>query len=328
MLTAVKSKKTRYKRPDKIMLPPTMVVTLIHIQGSLKGEIQEFCESVITIGRLPSLTLHFPSEEPGVSRTHARIERDGNQFKLTDLSKFGTFVNGKQIKETYLRNGDVLEFGPGGPKASFQAEIVEGYAAAEVIHPPVSAPPPEPLPPQQPFQAAPEPVKVPPIARQPQPQPMAPPPPRPVMHPEKANVPLVIQFGPAIRSFSELPVVLGSDANADFVLQYPGISGRHLQIFHTRGAYWIKDLAGVGIVMVNREKIDTQVQLKPFDEIECCPGGPTFRFIGEGRLVEVERELAAPWMASTPRPEAPVGAPVPPKEEDSFFAKILKGFKK
>jgi pSer/pThr/pTyr-binding forkhead associated (FHA) protein len=95
--------------------PPHIIVQLIHIQGGMKGQIQEYSDSEISIGRLPSYTLHFPPDEPGVSREHAKILRDGNQFKLITLKdKFGTFVNGRQVKEAVLRNGDVIEFGTGG----------------------------------------------------------------------------------------------------------------------------------------------------------------------------------------------------------------------
>ncbi|MDD2735355.1 MAG: FHA domain-containing protein [Desulfuromonadaceae bacterium] len=123
-------------------------------------------------------------------------------------------------------------------------------------------------------------------------------------------------------------MIIGSDTNADFVLQTPGISRHHLQLFYSRGEYWIKNLVGVSIVAVNHVKMDTEVQLRPFDEIECCPGGPTFRFIGEGRLVEVEQNQASSWPAqeahSSPSPESQLSK----NEEGGFFSKFIKGFKK
>lgn len=310
-------------------------IQLIHIQGSLKGTINSFREDRITIGRQPGCTLQFPPDEPGVSREHATIEREGNQFRLIDTSKYGTLVNGKQAGDaTYLRSGDVIEISPGGPKFSFHAEVAEGAAAPlpepEVQPQPVAPPRPELTHQPQPVQPLPDPLPQQPVYVAPpaQPQPAAPPPPRPVQQPERAKVPLVIQFGPVIKTYNELPVVIGSDANADFVLQFPGISGRHLQIFHTRGAYWVKNLAGVGIVTVNREKIDLQVQLTPHDEIECSPGGPMFRFIGEGRLVEIEREQAAPWSAPAAPPSSPAASTGNNDAGDGFLSKLFKGFKK
>lgn len=311
-------------------------IQLIHIYGSLKGEISTFKEDQITIGREHASLVKFPPDEQGVSRNHAVIQREGNQFRLIDNSKYGTFVNGKQAGEgTFLRSGDVLEIGPGGPKISFHAEIVEDAAdvptAGTVLPPVVEKARPEPPPVHAPPEA---PLKAPPVSAPQQPQPLAPPPPvappppRPPMQPEKVAVPLVIQFGPAIRSYRELPVVIGSDAHADFVLQFPGVSGRHLQLFYSHGSYWVKNLTGVGIVAVNQMKLDTQVQLKPFDEIECCPGGPTFRFIGEGRLVEVEREQTDSGSVQNAPAMAAAGSAQPKSEEGGFFSKFVKGFKK
>ncbi len=105
--------------------PPVIVVQLIHIQGPLKGEIQDFSESAILIGRLPSCHLRFPNDLAYISRKHAEIVREGNQFKLIDHSANGTFVNGKKVKETYLKDGDVLTFSEGGPKVSFLTQMKE-----------------------------------------------------------------------------------------------------------------------------------------------------------------------------------------------------------
>jgi len=101
------------------MKAPVIVVQLVHIYGPLKGEIQEFSESMILIGRHPSCHVLFPKDVAIVSRRHAQIVREGNRFKLIDQSDNGTFVNGKRVKEAYLKDGDVLIFAEGGPKVSF-----------------------------------------------------------------------------------------------------------------------------------------------------------------------------------------------------------------
>ena len=78
---------------------PVIQVQIIHIQGPLKGRIQEFIQDNLSIGRHPSCDLAFPKDLSTLSRRHAEIVREGNRFKVIDKSTNGTFVNGKQIKE-------------------------------------------------------------------------------------------------------------------------------------------------------------------------------------------------------------------------------------
>lgn len=125
--------------------PPVIIVQLIHISGPMKGEIQEFSEGRISIGRHPSCQLRFPPDLTSISRNHAEIIRDGNQFKLIDHSANGTLVNGKKAKEVYLKNGDILLFSEGGPKVSFltqwkEREDFEMVRPAEVLIQPVKIP--------------------------------------------------------------------------------------------------------------------------------------------------------------------------------------------
>ena len=183
-------------------LPPVIIVQLVHISGPMKGEIQEFSGNTITIGRKPSNHLKFPADFTNISRDHAEIVREGNKFKLIDHSKNGTFVNGKRVQEVYLRDGDVLTFAEGGPKVSFLTQTKEGVTPAEAA-PPVrqkefseeSSTPVQPKPSTaQEEHRKPEPFFHPEVA-----------PPK-VEKPEqvvvqKMHVPLVIQYGPSIRSY-------------------------------------------------------------------------------------------------------------------------------
>ena len=67
-------------------------------------------EEVITFGR--DQTCQVVLAQQAVSRTHARISRDGTLFFLEDLgSSFGTSVNGQKVpkgEKRLLRNGDVI----------------------------------------------------------------------------------------------------------------------------------------------------------------------------------------------------------------------------
>jgi pSer/pThr/pTyr-binding forkhead associated (FHA) protein len=294
------------------MNPPHIVVQLIHIHGGLKGEIREFDGNEITIGRLPSCSVKFPADEPGVSREHATIVRDGNQFKLTDRSRFGTFVNGKQVKTAYLRSGDVIEFGPGGPKASFTMEVLvspTAHAAATERRPPPAA--------------APQPPPSPPAALAPPIDPLFSSP--PTSAGAKTLAPLVIQLGPTIRAYRELPVVIGADQNADFILKLPGIRGTHARILFHANAYWIEDLTGESLVRINLAAVGGAVRLNPQDRIECTPQGPVFRFLGEGRLAEVDdftEEAAAPQF-----PDSPPSPASTSRDAGSFLGNLVRGLK-
>jgi pSer/pThr/pTyr-binding forkhead associated (FHA) protein len=259
--------------------PPVIAVQLIHIRGPLKGEIQEFSKETISIGRHPSSDLKFPTDLTIISRKHAEIIRKGNQFRLVDHSTNGTFVNGKKITETLLRDGDVLEFADGGPKVSFLAQMKEAPVEAETAPPPVEAPGPVPTPPQ--------PSTPPEISVQP------------------ASVPLVIQYGPTIRSFKELPITIGRSLKSDFVLDHPGIFDAHAQVFFSQGQYWIKDLTGQNMIRLNQRAIPFQAALTLYDNVALGPQGPIFRFLGEGRMAEVAEPAAEELPASHEREAGP-----------------------
>lgn len=114
---------------------PVVIVQIIHLLGPFKGQIQEFSEPEIRIGRKPSCHIQFPKDLNIVSRDHARIVREGNRFKLVDLSANGTFLNGAPVRETYLKEGDVLMFAEGGPKVSFLTMTLDATSDIEKIRP-------------------------------------------------------------------------------------------------------------------------------------------------------------------------------------------------
>jgi len=270
-------------------LPPVIVIQLIHISGPLKGEIQEFTEGTIAIGRHPSCHVKFPREFTSISRNHAEIVREGNQFRLIDRSANGTFVNGKKIQEIYLKEGDVVMFAEGGPKVSFLTQMKEGQVVTETPSPPLKIEYKEEskIPLQVPvvheIPGKPEMVQkevIPPEIAAP-----------PVVSTQKVKVSLIIQYGPTIRSFKEVPITIGKHPGCDMFLDHPAIYDRHTQIFFTQNQYWVKDLTGKGLVQINRSAIGLQSPIKPDDEISLSPQGPVFRFLGDGRLAEVEEPL-------------------------------------
>lgn len=276
--------------------PPAITVQLVHIHGPMKGEIQEFSKQTISVGRHPSSDVKFPADLTIVSRSHAEITRDGNQFRLVDCSTNGTFVNGKRITEALLRDGDVLEFADGGPKVSFLTQMKEVPAEPELEAAPVQAPAPEPVrrPPERPM--PPPEFEMPRPAQQPVVEPQRQQSPGEVSI-QPATVPLVIQYGPTIRSYKELPIIIGKSAKCHFVLNEPGIYDQHAQVFFSQNQYWIKDLTGQRLVQINRQPIPFQAALTLYDNVSLSPQGPVFRFLGEGRLAEVAEQ--APEEASS-----------------------------
>ncbi|MEJ2232800.1 MAG: FHA domain-containing protein [Syntrophobacterales bacterium] len=81
---------------------------------------------------------------------------------------------------------------------------------------------------------------------------------------------------------------MGRTSNSDFVIDHPAVLDRHAQIFFHQDHYWVKDLTGQNLVMINRQPISTEVALAAEDELALSPQGPIFRFLGGGRFAEVE----------------------------------------
>jgi S1-C subfamily serine protease/pSer/pThr/pTyr-binding forkhead associated (FHA) protein len=83
----------------------------------------------LSVGRDHSNSLTLPTDHfPGVSGHHARFYFEGEDLWVEDLgSKNGTIVMGERIDKRKLSNGDVLQFGAGGPRfAVLSAAGLEG----------------------------------------------------------------------------------------------------------------------------------------------------------------------------------------------------------
>jgi pSer/pThr/pTyr-binding forkhead associated (FHA) protein len=287
---------------------PTIIIRLVHIQGPLKGEIQEFFDTEISIGRHPSCHVCFPKDLAIISREHARIVREGNRFKLIDHSTNGTYLNGKKITETNLKDGDILLFADGGPKVSFLTKLAE-------------SPSDEPLVAERPEirETAPSPSQLQKLSRPVSGSPQVP-------KAEIAQRPLVIQYGPTLRQFKELPVTIGKSPTCDISIDRPGILDQHAQIFFTQGQYWVKDLTGRNQITIDGSPVPSQAALQPENRLSLSSNGPSFRFLGAGRLVEIEE---APLQDTDIPPQAPeASSSVEKKNADSpkSARKILDKF--
>jgi hypothetical protein len=85
------------------------------------GESQKIIIDQIELGRAPNCSVRFDESFTTVSRRHAAIIREGEHYKLIQLSQTNTtFLNGKQIiREWYLQNGDEIQLSVNGPKLVF-----------------------------------------------------------------------------------------------------------------------------------------------------------------------------------------------------------------
>jgi len=85
---------------------------LIEMSGASAGRVHVLDGTEFTIGRGTHCSLVFP--DATLSRTHAVIVRDGNDFFLEDLkSTNGTFLNHRRVHRSRLRHGDAIRLGSG-----------------------------------------------------------------------------------------------------------------------------------------------------------------------------------------------------------------------
>jgi CRP-like cAMP-binding protein len=89
-----------------VALLPRVEVT----NGTRAGDILQLKPSQTRFGRMPDLD--YPFSDEGVSRLHCTIVNANGAFTVKDSgSTNGTFVNGGQITEHLLRDGDVIQIG-------------------------------------------------------------------------------------------------------------------------------------------------------------------------------------------------------------------------
>jgi len=280
---------------------PDKKVQLVHLNGPFKGEIQDFFESVIVIGRHPDCQLVFPSDSTAISRKHAEIRREGDRFKFLDYSANGTLINGIEQKEVFLKDGDVLIIGgEGGPKVSFLSSKVtpeerETLASSgeekRQQDPGVSLAPPVKV--QTPkIEKLSESVSVAQaLQKSPVIEPLSPSSlkgPRDSEAIPAVNKTFIIQYGATLTSFKKLPIIIGSGSDCDCTLQHHALLDHHAQIFFRDNQYWVKDLTGRGLLTVNLRPVQSESSLQPDTCLALTPQGPKFQFLGEGRLAEIE----------------------------------------
>lgn len=97
-----------------------MLLTVIHVDGSKRGQTETFEQPLVAIGRDPANQLVFdPFKDQDVSAKHAQFVVQGSSLMIQDLkSRNGTFVNGARVGDqpVPVPDGAVVQFGDKGPK--------------------------------------------------------------------------------------------------------------------------------------------------------------------------------------------------------------------
>jgi hypothetical protein len=100
-------------------------VVLTHVSGPFRGETHSIDKKRFLVGGGEASDVRLNADPASVPR--AEIFLDEFDYHLRDLgSGDRTFVNSRQVGEIMLVNGDLLEFGPGGPKLRFRLEAADG----------------------------------------------------------------------------------------------------------------------------------------------------------------------------------------------------------
>lgn len=99
-----------------------MKAIFVHLAGSHRGDTEVFTSETIAIGTDTAANLRFdPAIDRNTSPCHAEIQLKECDYILKDKgSATGTFVNNRLVKEITLKDGDLIEFGAGGPKVRFR----------------------------------------------------------------------------------------------------------------------------------------------------------------------------------------------------------------
>ena len=141
--------------------PDRPTARLLVQKGPQPNQVFDLSQEQLTIGR--SASNQVAITDPEISRKHARLVRQGNDYAIEDLgSTNGTFVNERRIVGlTPLHDGDIIEFGEA---------IRLLYEAESTLPVDLPAAQPQPVRPQA---VRPQPAAVQPAPRQPTPRPPA-----------------------------------------------------------------------------------------------------------------------------------------------------------
>ena len=114
------------------------IITLRVLEGADRGQIFNFDETPITIGREEGNTIQLNDER--VSRFHIKIQQDHEDLVLTDLeSTNGSKVNNEEVQLRILRHGDMITIGRSTLIFGTRDEINNRFERLSASHAPESS---------------------------------------------------------------------------------------------------------------------------------------------------------------------------------------------
>lgn len=108
-----------------------MRAQLLHLSGPLRGRTRTYKEPVVRVGSAQEaeVTLRHALVAPD----HALVEWRQEECKFHLRRVDGqVFVNGDEVEEIILKDGDLIEFGPGGPMSRFRTYVPIGAVCKPV----------------------------------------------------------------------------------------------------------------------------------------------------------------------------------------------------
>lgn len=301
-----------------------MRLVLAEIRGEQKLATREFKTELIKIGRDPQVcsVIFDQAQWPMVSRLHAEIRLEGDQFVLTDMgARNGTFLNGQPLTApTAIQVGSLIQIGAKGPILS--VELIESGAAvrnfSETLVDDTAAKQQEALRTKvgersQPLSGTSRTLVDQPAILKPGVQPSLSRPSQPVEAPAKRPVPkapplLVCESGSATQTGHQFVLIndktlLGRDVSVDIVINAAAaaVSRRHAEIDRQAdGTFVILDLKSFNGTLLNQQLISQPERLYTGDGIQLGTGGPILRFLDPSN--PSRRATGTPSLASTGSP--------------------------
>src|SRR3954469_18816012 len=101
-----------------------MRIELRILSGARAGQTEVFDQATILVGRHMANDLRFDVHaDLDVSAKHAEIRERGGKFYVVDNeSTNGTYLNGVPVRDSELRDGDIVAFGRNGPTVEVRAK--------------------------------------------------------------------------------------------------------------------------------------------------------------------------------------------------------------